>query len=162
VSVGDNDGWFAERGKAIREIRSNLLEYAQVIKDFRAAANRPDRPPEERESLLDEAAEMTAEYDQDYAEWEKLRENYEQARYLAWRVAESKAPPPAPVRPPPVCVRSRPRARRPHRRLRAIRAAVSRQGDSGDDPGESDGPALARLGRALWHALARIARRAVP
>jgi hypothetical protein len=157
VTDGDNDRWFAERGKTIREIGSNLTEYAQVIKDFRAAANRPDRPPEERESLLDEAAQMAAEYDQDSAEWEKLRENYEQARYLAWRVAESKAPPPMTVPPPPVCARSRPRSRRPHRRLRAIRAAVSLGGDGGDDSGESDGPAVARLGRAIWHALARIA-----
>lgn len=74
------------------------------------------------------------------------------------RTLRSAAPAPAGLL--PLCVRLRPQPRARARRSRAVSRASSRGGDSGDDSGESDGPALARLGRALRHALTRCCARA--
>jgi hypothetical protein len=209
--VSGHDDWAESRRKALLEVRANLVEYAQVITEFRRLASDTGRPPEERASLLDEAAQMAAELDQDLAEWMDLhgkymgvktdiaqlappstpdeqfaaledrfrdmlaridaleacghnspeltaqKEDILRQRHDARKMRASWAPVPklastlvSRIR------RTGPRARAS--RPRAVRAAVSLGGDSGDDhPGESDGPPLARLRRAIWHALARIA-----
>jgi hypothetical protein len=153
------DSRLADWGDAIQRGKAELDAFAELIQQFLAAAAARGGTPEQIE-MLDEAAGMTAELDQARADWEERRARYEAA--LARRgLLRQRLEPATPML---TCILARPRARaaRPRRRSRAARAAVSRQGDSGDDPGEPDGPAVARLGRAIWHALARIARRLAP
>jgi hypothetical protein len=213
--VTGHDDWAESRRKALLEVRANLTEYAQVITEFRQLASDPSRPPEEQASLLDEAAQMAAELDQDLAEWMDLhgkymgvktdiaqlapqaptldgqfaaledrfrdmlaridaleacghgspeltaqREDILRQQQDARKMRASWAPVPKLASSLVSRVRARTAPRARTSRPRAVRAAVSLGGDSGDDPGEPDGPPVARLGRAIRHALARIARRA--
>ena len=145
------DDDIAELGDEVRTNRSGLIEQEREIRRLREKWLAEDRPAAARN--LDEIAALTAELDQDWADWRDLADRHEalKRRREQRRTPSSSA---ATARQAPGCgaprTAPRPRAARP----RTISRASSRGGDSGDESSaESDLPPLARLGRALWRAL---------
>lgn len=150
------DDDIAELGDEIRTNRSGLINQEREIRKLREKWLREDGPTAAHH--LDEIAALTAELDQDWADWRDLADRHDALKRrrdqrrtppsssaTAWQAPQHAgcgAPRTAP----------RPRAARP----RTISRASSHGGDSGDESsGESDLPALARLGRALWRASSR-------